>query len=174
VQVKLLHLAVGGVTESDVLLAQASGALILAFNVVADAKARSIAERSAVQIRAYQIIYELVEDMEKAVLGLLPTEQTEVLLGHAQVRQLFRHKKRFIAGSMVTDGVARRDAKVRLSRGGRVVSHGLELESLRRFKDDAREVKEGFDCGILLKGYDDVKEGDILEFYKIEEKPRTA
>ncbi len=174
VQVKLLHLGVGGVTESDVLLAQASNAVILAFTVIADAKARVIAERSGVQIRTYQIIYELVEDMQKAVLGLLPTEQEEIVLGHAQVRQLFRHKKRFIAGSMVTDGVARRDAKVRLTRDGRVVTDGIDLESLRRFKDDAREVKEGFDCGILLKGYDDVKEGDVLEFYRIEEKQRTS
>jgi len=174
VTVKLLHLGVGGVSESDVLLAQASNALILAFTVIADAKARVIAERSGVQIRTYQIIYELVEDMEKAVLGLLPTEQEEVVLGHAQVRQLFKHKKRFIAGSMVTDGVARRDAKVRLTRGGRIVTDGLEIENLRRFKDDAREVKEGFDCGVLLKGYDDLKEDDVLEFYKIEERQRTA
>ncbi len=174
VTVKVLHLGVGGVTESDILLAQASSALVLAFNVVADAKARGVAERAGVQIRNYQIIYELVEDVQKAVLGLLPTEQEEVVLGHAQIRQLFRHKKRFIAGSMVTDGVARRDAKVRLTRDGRVITDGLELESLRRFKDDAREVKEGFDCGVMLKGYDDLKEGDVLEFYKIEERQRTS
>jgi translation initiation factor IF-2 len=173
VQVKVLHAAVGGVTESDVLLAQASSALVLAFSVVADAKARSIAERSGVQIRTYQIIYELVEDVEKAVLGLLPTEQEEVVLGHAQVRQLFRHRKRFIAGCMVTDGVARRDANVRLTRDGRVVLDGAEIESLRRFKDDAREVKEGFDCGVMLKGYDDLKEGDVFEFYTVEERQRT-
>jgi translation initiation factor IF-2 len=173
VTVKVLHLGVGGVTESDILLAQASSALVLAFNVVADAKARGVAERAGVQIRNYQIIYELVEDVQKAVLGLLPTEQEEVVLGHAQIRQLFRHKKRFIAGSMVTDGVARRDAKVRLTRDSRVITDGLEIESLRRFKDDAREVKEGFDCGVMLKGYDDLKEGDVFEFYKIEERRRT-
>jgi translation initiation factor IF-2 len=126
-----------------------------------------------VQIRTYQIIYELVEDVEKAVLGLLPTEQEEVVLGHAQVRQLFRHRKRFIAGCMVTDGVARRDANVRLTRDGRVVLDGAEIESLRRFKDDAREVKEGFDCGVMLKGYDDLKEGDVFEFYTVEERQRT-
>jgi len=174
VQVKVLHLGVGGVSESDILLAQASSALVLAFNVVADAKARGVAERAGVQIRAYQIIYELLDDVKKAVLGLLPTEQEEVVLGHAQVRQLFKHKKRSIAGSMVTDGVARRDAKVRLTRDGRVITDGIELESLRRFKDDAREVKEGFDCGVMLKGYDDLKEGDVLEFYKIEERQRTS
>jgi len=173
VTVKLLHLGIGGVSESDVLLAQASGALVLAFNVVADAKARMLAERAGVQVRNYQIIYELLEDMQKAVLGLLPTEQEVVVLGHAEVRQLFKHKKRFIAGSMVTDGVARRDAKVRLTRDSRVVTDGLEVENLRRFKDDAREVKEGFDCGVLLKGYDDLKEGDVLEFYRIEERQRT-
>ncbi|HEX5139169.1 MAG TPA: translation initiation factor IF-2, partial [Planctomycetota bacterium] len=151
-----------------------SSALVLAFNVVADAKARGVAERAGVQIRSYQIIYELLDDVQKAVLGLLPTEQEEVVLGHAQVRQLFKHKKRSIAGSMVTDGVARRDAKVRLTRDGRVITDGLELESLRRFKDDAREVKEGFDCGVMIKGYDDLKEGDVLEFYKIEERQRTS
>jgi translation initiation factor IF-2 len=165
---------VGAITESDVLLAQASEALVLGFQVVADAKARAAAERTGVEIRTYQIIYELLEDVEKLVTGLLPKEQKEVVLGRAEVRQLFKHKKRTIAGCMVTDGVARRDARTRLVRDGRVLLPNTPLESLRRFKDDVREVKEGFDCGIMLASFDDLKEGDVLEFYTVEEKERTA
>mgnify|MGYP002622681507 CR=1 FL=1 len=173
VEVKILHSAVGAITESDILLAQASSALVLGFHVMADSKARSAAERTGVEIRTYQIIYELLQDVENLVVGLLPKEQEEVVLGHAEVRQIFKHKKRTIAGCMVTDGVARRDAAVRLVRGGRVVIPKMELESLRRFKDDAKEVKEGFDCGIMLAGFDDLKEGDVFEFYTVEERART-
>jgi translation initiation factor IF-2 len=126
-----------------------------------------------VQVRTYEIIYELLEDVRRAVEGLLPTETHEIVLGHAEVRQMFKHKKRNIAGCMVVDGVARRDARVRLTRDGRVVLGDAALESLRRFKDDAKEVKEGFDCGIMIAGFDDVKEGDVLEFYTTEEKQRT-
>ena len=121
VRVKILHTGVGGVTESDILLAQASEALVLGFHVVADAKARAAAERTGVEIRTYQIIYELLEDVERAVEGLLPTESHEVVIGHAEIRQLFKHRKRNIAGCMVTDGVARRNAHVRLTRDGRVI-----------------------------------------------------
>jgi translation initiation factor IF-2 len=173
VAVKILHTGVGGVTESDVLLAQASEALVLGFHVVPDGKARQTAERTNVEIRTSQVIYELIEDMQRAVEGLLPTESEEIVIGHAEIRTLFRHRKRNIAGCMVTDGVARRDAHVRLSRQGRVILDDAELDSLRRFKDDAKEVKEGFDCGLMIVGYDDVKEGDVLEFYSIEERQRT-
>ena len=173
VAVKILHTGVGGVTESDVLLAQASEALVLGFHVVPDGKARQTAERTNVEIRTSQVIYELIEDMQRAVEGLLPTETEEIVIGHAEIRTLFRHRKRNIAGCMVTDGVARRDAHVRLSRQGRVILDDAELDSLRRFKDDAKEVKEGFDCGLMIAGYDDVKEGDVLEFYSIEERQRT-
>jgi len=173
VAVKILHTGVGGVTESDVLLAQASDALVLGFHVVPDGKARQTAERTNVEIRTSQVIYELIEDMQRAVEGLLPTESEEIVIGHAEIRTLFRHRKRNIAGCMVTDGVARRDAHVRLSREGRVILDDAELDSLRRFKDDAKEVKEGFDCGLMIAGYDDVKEGDVLEFYSIEERQRT-
>jgi translation initiation factor IF-2 len=175
VKVKLLHAGVGAITESDVLLAQTvqSRAMVLGFHVVADAKARQTAERTGVEIRTYQIIYELLEDVRRAVEGLLPTESEEVVLGHAEIRALFKHRKRNIAGCMVTDGVARRDAHVRLTRDGRVVVNDAKLESLRRFKDDAKEVKEGFDCGIVIADYDDVKEGDVIEFYAIEERERT-
>ncbi|MHC4550819.1 MAG: translation initiation factor IF-2 [Planctomycetota bacterium] len=173
VQVKILHTGVGGVTESDVLLAQASDALVIGFHVIPDGKARTSAERTGVEIRTYQVIYELLEDVERAVEGLLPTETEEVVLGHAEIRQLFKHRKRNIGGCMVTDGVARRDARVRLSRDGRVIVDNALLESLRRFKDDAKEVKEGFDCGLMIAGYDDIKEGDVVEFYAIEERPQT-
>ena len=173
VAVKILHTGVGGVTESDIVLAQASDAIVLGFHIVADAKARAAAERTGVQIRTYQIIYELLEDMEKAVIGLLPTDTEEVVIGHAEIRQIFKHRKRNIGGCMVVDGVARRDARARLSRGGRVILNDADLDSLRRFKEDAKEVKEGFDCGIMLKDFDDIKEGDVIEFYKLEERQRT-
>jgi len=174
VQIKILHTGVGPIAESDVLLAQASEALVLGFHVLADAKARQRADREGVEIRTYQVIYELLDDMRRAVVGLLPKETEEVVLGHAEIRQLFKHRKRFIAGCMITDGIARRDARVRLSRDGRVILDDAELESLRRFKDDVKEVKEGFDCGIVIAGYDDIKEGDQLEFFTIEERVRTA
>jgi len=172
VRVKLLHAAVGGITESDVLLAQASEALVVGFHVAADAKARTTADQAGVEIRTYQIIYELLEDLTRLAEGLLPSETEEVVVGHVEIRALFKHRKRNIAGGMVTDGFARRDAKVRLIRDGRVIYSG-ELESLRRFKDDAKEVKEGFECGVMIAGYDDIKEGDIIEFYVLEERTRT-
>jgi translation initiation factor IF-2 len=173
VKVKILHAAVGGITESDVLLAQASEAIVLGFHVVADAKARQAAEQNQVDIRTYTIIYELLDDMRLAAEGMLPSETEEVVIGHAEIRQLFKHRKKNIGGSMVIDGVARKDAKVRLTRDGRVILDGGELESLRRFKDDAKEVKEGFDCGLVIEKYDDIKEGDIVEFYVLEERKRT-
>jgi len=173
VKTKILHAAVGPIAESDILLAEASQAVVLGFHVVADAKSRATAERAGVEIRTYQIIYELLDDMKRRVEGLLPSETSEVVVGHAEIRQIFIYKKSRIAGCMVTDGFARRAAKVRLVRDGRVVLNDGQLESLRRFKDDAKEVKEGFDCGIKIAGYDDIKEGDVIEFYEIEERQRT-
>ena len=173
VKVKLLHSAVGAINESDILLAEASGAIVLGFHVLADAKARAAAERSSVEIRTYQVIYELLDDVTAALQGMLPKDIEEVVIGHAEIRQIFLYRKSKIGGCMVTDGVARRNAKVRLSREGRVILNDGHLESLRRFKDDAKEVKEGFDCGLKIDGYDDLKEGDVLEFYELEEKQRT-
>ena len=173
VVVKILHTGVGGINESDILLAQASDALVLGFHVLADAKARSAAEKAGVTIRTYQVIYELLDDIKQGVQGLLPTDTEEVVTGHAEIRRIFMYRKSKIAGCMVTDGVAYRDSKVRLSRDGRVILNDGELESLRRFKDDAKEVKEGFDCGLKIAGYEDIKEADVLEFYKLEERQRT-
>jgi translation initiation factor IF-2 len=173
VTVKILHTAVGGINESDILLAQASEALVIGFHVVADAKARSAAEKAEVQIRTYQVIYELLDDIKMGVQGLLPTDTEEVVTGHAEIRRIFMYRKSKIAGCMVTDGVAQRDSRVRLSRDGRVILNDGVLESLRRFKDDVKEVKEGFDCGLKIEGYEDIKEGDALEFYRLEERQRT-
>jgi len=140
---------------------------------VADAKARQAAERASVQIRTYQIIYELLADIRGAVEGLLPTDTKENVIGHAEVRQIFMYRKTTIGGCMVVDGVARRDAKVRLVRDGRVILNDGKLESLRRFTDDAKEVREGFECGLKIDGYDDIKEADAIEFYELEEVRRT-
>ena len=169
VMVKILHTAVGSITESDVLLAQASDAVVIGFTVIPDAKARAAAEESGVDVRTYQIIYELLDDVRARVQGLMPTETQEIVIGHAEVRKIFLYKKTKIGGCMVTDGVARKTAKVRLVRDGRIILKQGELESLRRFKDDAKEVREGFDCGMKIAGYDDIKEGDVLEFYELEE-----
>ncbi|MHC4452021.1 MAG: translation initiation factor IF-2 [Planctomycetota bacterium] len=173
VKVKILHTGVGAINESDILLAEASGAMVLGFHVVADAKARQAAERANVQIRTYQIIYELLADIRGAVEGLLPTDTKENVIGHAEVRQIFMYRKTKIGGCMVVDGVARRDAKVRLVRDGRVILNDGKLESLRRFTDDAKEVREGFECGLKIDGYDDIKESDTVEFYELEEVRRT-
>ncbi len=173
VRVKLLHAGVGGITESDVLLAQASEAVVLGFHVVAGAKARAVADEARVEIRTYQIIYKLLEDMTLLAEGMLPSDTEEVVIGHFEIRTLFKHKKRNIGGGMVTDGMARKDAHVRLIRDSRVIIDNGELESLRRFKDDAKEVKEGFECGVMIASYGDIKEGDILEFYILEERKRT-
>jgi translation initiation factor IF-2 len=173
VKVKILHTGVGAINESDILLAEASGAMVLGFHVMADAKARQAAERAGVQIRTYQIIYELLADMRGAVEGLLPTDIKENVIGHAEVRQIFVYRKSKIGGCMVIDGLAKRDAKVRLVRDGRVILNDGKLESLRRFTDDAKEVREGFECGLKIDGYDDIKEGDVVEFYELEEVRRT-
>jgi translation initiation factor IF-2 len=173
VKLKILHHAVGGINETDVLLADASGGIVVGFHVVADAKARAAAETRDVRIRTYQIIYELLDDMHKAVEGLLPRESREVTIGHAEIRQVFLFRRTKIAGCFVTDGVVRRSAMVRLVRNGVVVLNDGSLESLRRFKDDAREVKEGLECGLKIANYDDIKEGDLLEFYAVEEHART-
>jgi len=173
VKVKLLHAAVGAINESDILLAEASGAMVLGFHVLADAKSRAAAENAGVEIRTYQIIYELLADIRGAVEGLLPTDTKETVTGHAEIRQIFVYRKTKIGGCMVTDGTGRRDSKVRLIRDGRVIYDDGELESLKRFKDDAKEVREGYECGMKIAGYDDIKEGDIIEFYDLEEIRRT-
>ena len=173
VRVTVIHTGVGGITENDVNLASASDALVVGFNVRPSADARTLAEREGVDIRTYRVIYQLTEDIQKALVGMLSPVQTEETLGEAEVRALFKVSRLgTIAGCMVTSGVVRRGAKVRVVRDGTVV-YETSIAQLKRFKDDAREVSEGFECGILLDGFNDVKEGDVLEAYETRQVERT-
>ncbi|HEX9776241.1 MAG TPA: translation initiation factor IF-2 [Actinomycetota bacterium] len=172
VSVRVIHRAVGGINENDVTLAAASDAIVLGFNVRPDPKARAIAEEQGVDMRLYQIIYKLVEDVEAALKGMLKPVFKEFVLGRAVVRATFKVPKiGVIAGCYLEDGIARRGSKVRLVRDGVVVAD-TTISSLRRFKDDVREVQSGFECGIGLEGYQDLKEGDVLEMYEEREVPR--
>jgi len=174
VKVRVLHAAAGGITESDVNLAAASGAVILGFNVIASGKARQLAESRGVEIRSYQVIYDIVDDVKNAAEGLLAPELRLDVLGHAEVRQVFKVSKvGSIAGCYVTDGVIERNAYIRVTRGGIVIENDRVLEQLKRFKDDAKEVRTGQECGMKIVGYDDIKEGDVLECYKKTEVRRT-
>ncbi len=173
VKVQIVHAAVGGISESDVNLAIASKAVIIGFNTRADANARKVAEHNGVDLRYYNIIYDAVDDVKAAMGGMLAPEQREEVIGSAEIRQVFVASKiGTIAGCMVTDGLVRRTAKLRLLRENVVIYTG-ELEGLKRFKDDVKEVKEGFECGLSIKGYNDIKEGDVLEFFEIKEVART-
>jgi translation initiation factor IF-2 len=173
VRVNVIHTGVGGITENDVNLASASNALVIGFNVRPSAEARQLAEREGVDIRTYRVIYKLTEDIEQALVGMLSPVTTEEVLGEAEVRALFRVSRLgTIAGCMVTNGLVRRGAHVRVVRDGTVV-HETSIAQLKRFKEDAREVAEGFECGILLDGYNDVKEGDVLEVFETREVERT-
>jgi len=173
VKVEVVHRGVGAITESDVLLAKASGAIILGFHVRPDSNARAAAERERVEIRTYRIIYEAVEEVKAAMEGLLSPEKREVVLGEAEVRQLFKIAKvGTIAGSLVRSGVIPRTARVRVIRDGVEVYDGT-LASLKRFKDDVREVREGFECGIGVENFNDVKVGDLIEAYRVEEVARS-
>ena len=174
VKVRVLHAAVGGVTESDVTLAAASRAVILGFNVIPTGKARTAAEQKGVEIRTYQVIYDIVDDMKKAAEGLLAPEIRQEILGHAEVREVFRISKvGSVAGCYVTDGTIERNAMIRVTRDGIVIENDRVLEQLKRFKDDAKEVRSGQECGMKIVGYDDIKEGDILECYRKTEVKRT-
>jgi translation initiation factor IF-2 len=173
VKVQVVHAAVGGITESDVNLAQASKAVIIGFNTRADAGARKAAENFGVDIRYYNIIYEAVDEVKAAISGMLAPEKKESVIGQVQIRQVFRISKvGAVAGCMVLSGVVRRNSSVRVLRNS-VVLHTGELESLKRFKDDAREVKEGFECGLNLKNFNDIQEGDQLEVFEIQEIARS-
>jgi translation initiation factor IF-2 len=174
VQVKVIHAAVGAVNESDVELASASEAVIIGFHTAIEEGARHMAERRGVEIRTYSVIYEIYDDIKLALSGLLEPEIKESYRGTAEVRQTFRSSRLgTIAGCYVTDGTISRDALVRLLRDGRVVQEELRIDSLRRIKDDVREVKQGLECGLNLQNYDDVKDGDKLEFYIREEVARS-
>jgi translation initiation factor IF-2 len=174
VKVNIVHAAVGGITESDVNLALASKAVIIGFNARADAAARKLAEHSGVDIRYYNVIYEAVDDVKAALSGMLAPEKKENVLGLVEVRQIFKISRvGTVAGCYVSEGLVRRSgAKVRVLRDN-VVIHDGELDSLKRFKDDVREVKAGFECGLSLKNFDDLKVGDQLEVYEVVEVART-
>ncbi|MEJ7667543.1 MAG: translation initiation factor IF-2 [Casimicrobiaceae bacterium] len=173
VKVNIVHAAVGGITESDINLALASKAVVIGFNARADAQARKLAEGSGVQIRYYNIIYEAVDEVKAALSGMLAPEQKESTLGLVEIREVYKISKvGTVAGCYVLEGVVRRGARIRLLRDS-VVVHDGELDSLKRFKDDVREVKAGFECGLSVKNVDDLKQGDQLEVYEIVEVSRT-
>jgi translation initiation factor IF-2 len=173
VRVQVVHSAVGGISESDVNLAAASKGVIIGFNVRADAQARKVAEAEGVDIRYYNIIYDAVDDVKAALSGMLSPEKRETALGLVEIRQIIRVPKvGNIAGCRVLEGVVRRNANVRLLRDNVVIWTG-ELASLKHFKDDVREVKAGQECGLSLKGYDDIKVGDQLEVFEVTEVART-
>jgi translation initiation factor IF-2 len=174
VKVRVIHAAVGPINESDVELADASTAVIIGFNVVPDEAARSMAEQRRVEVRTYRIIYEIFDDLKKALSGLLAPEIREKLHGHVEIRQVFKVSRMGnIAGCFVTDGHVQRGSRIRLIRGGAVITDDIAIETLRRVKDDVKEVKAGLECGIKLAGYDDIKIGDVLEAYIRETIQRT-
>jgi translation initiation factor IF-2 len=173
VKVNVVHSGVGAITESDVNLALASKAVIIGFNTRADAAARKLAENSGIDIRYYNIIYDAVDEVKAALGGMLAPEKKESVLGLVEVRQVFRISKvGTVAGCYVTEGLIRRAAKVRVLRDN-VVIHDGELDSLKRFKDDVREVKAGFECGLSVRSFNDINVGDQLEVYEVQEVART-
>jgi translation initiation factor IF-2 len=173
VRVNVIHQGVGGITENDIMLASASKAMVVGFNVRPNAEARQLADREGVEIRTYRVIYQLTEDIEQALIGMLKPISEERTLGEVEVRQLFRVSRLgTIAGSYVTNGQVRRNSNVRVVRDGTVI-YETRIAQLKRFKDDVREVEEGFECGILLEGFNDLKEGDVLEVYETREVERT-
>jgi translation initiation factor IF-2 len=173
VKVKLLQKSVGGITEADVTLAHASDAIIIGFNVVPDEKARNLAEKTGVQIRRYDVIYKITDDMKLALEGMLEPEKREVELGHVLVQQTFKISRvGTVAGCRVLSGVVERNSRARVIRNSTIIGD-YALDTLRREKDDAKEVREGYECGIKLAGFNDVKEGDLFEIYKVEEIQRT-
>jgi len=172
VKVQIVHSAVGGINESDINLALASNAIVIGFNTRADAGAKRASEASGIEIRYYNIIYEIIDDIKAAMSGLLSPEKKESITGNVEVRQLFSVGKTVIAGCMVTDGTVKRNSKIRIIRDSMVIHDG-ELSSLKRFKDDAKEVKSGYECGLSVSDYNDLKIGDVIESYEITEVKRT-
>ena len=172
VRFKVIRAAVGPVTEDDVLLASASKAMIIGFAVSADANAKAQLARTGVSFKVYDVIYEMTDDLVKAIEGELGTEKQERVTGHATVRAVFKSSKfGNIAGCYVTDGIITRDIRVRLQRGGKTLWTG-RLDSLKRFKDDVKEVAEGYECGIKVAGHDDIRKGDVLEAFTIQKIAR--
>ena len=174
VKINILHAATGGITEGYVVLAEASNAIIIGFNVISDEHAAKIAEAKGVEIRLYNIIYRITEDLQKSMVGLLEPEEQERTLGRATVRATFKISRiGTIAGCYVSSGHAAKNAKARLIRDNIVIKDNLSLDSLKHFKNDVREVKTGFECGIKIAGFDDIKVDDIIEFYEIVQVART-
>ena len=168
-KVNIIHNGVGAITESDIILATASNAIIIGFNVRPNPNAKSMAEQENVDIRLHRIIYKAIEEIEQAMKGLLDPEYEEKVIGQVEVRQTFKVSKvGTIAGSYVTDGKITRDSSIRLIRDGIVIFEG-EIDTLKRFKDDVKEVAQGYECGITIKNFNDIKEGDIIEAYIMEE-----
>jgi translation initiation factor IF-2 len=174
VKVRVIHSGVGGVNESDVMLAAASSAIIIGFNVRPSAAAQTLAESEGVDVRSYRVIYKVTEDITAALVGMLKPEYEEIVLGQAEVRALFKASKLgTIAGCMVTRGQITRNASIRVLRSD-VVVHDGKIASLKRFAEDVRDAQEGFECGILLDGFNDIKEGDVLEAYESREVAREV
>jgi len=167
-EVKILHEGIGRITESDIMLASASDAIVIGFNVDVDEAARREAAQEGVDIRLYNIIYKLIEDVDKALRGMLEPVYEKVVSGHAEVRAVFRIRRRGnVAGCYITDGVVARNSWARVQRDGEELFDG-PVDSLKRFQEDVSEVRAGFECGISVSGFDDFEEGDILEFYREE------
>jgi translation initiation factor IF-2 len=174
VSLRVIHRGVGAITENEVTLASASDAVIIGFNVRPEGKAREMADREGVDVRYYSVIYQAIEEVEAALKGLLKPEFEEAQLGTAEIQEVYRSSKfGNIAGCMVRSGVIRRNSKARLVRDGTVVAENLSIDSLRRFKDDATEVRDGFECGIGLGSFNDIKVGDIIETFELQEKERA-
>jgi translation initiation factor IF-2 len=174
VRINILHAAPGGITEGDVVLAEASNAIIIGFNVVCEEHAAKIAEAKGVEIRLYNVIYRITEDLQKSMAGLLEPEETENTLGRVVVRNIFKISRiGTVAGCYVSSGYVSKNAKIRLIRDNIVIKDNLSVESLKHFKDDVREVKAGLECGVKIAGFDDVKIDDVLEFYEIVKVART-
>jgi translation initiation factor IF-2 len=174
VSIRIIDRGVGAITETNVDLAAASDAIIIGFNVRPQGKATELADREGVEIRYYSVIYQAIEEIEAALKGMLKPEFEESTLGQAEIRAIFRSSRLGnIAGCMVTSGVIRRNAKVRVIRDGAVVADNLDLASLKREKDDATEVREGFECGLVLRNFQDIKEGDVVEAFEMKEIPRA-
>ncbi|MCQ2570520.1 MAG: translation initiation factor IF-2, partial [Limosilactobacillus sp.] len=170
-QVDIIHKAVGAISESDVKLAEASDAIIVGFNVRPTPMAKSEAETNSIDIRLHRVIYNAIEEIEDAMKGMLEPVYEEEVIGQVEVRQIYKASKiGTIAGGMVTQGKITRNAKVRLIRDGVVIYEG-ELGSLKRFKDDAKEVKLGYECGLTIENYNDIKEMDVIEAYEMKEVP---
>ena len=171
-RVKIVHTGVGTVNESDIMLAGTSDSIIIGFNVRPSAAVSAIAEREGVQIRTYRVIYDIIDDVENAMKGMLDPEFKEVILGTVEIRDTFKVPGvGIVGGAYVTDGKVVRNEQIRLVRDGIVIHEG-KISSLKRFKDDAREVTQGYECGIGIENYNDIKEGDVIECFTMEEIDR--